>query len=260
MELKNIILEKEGGIATVILNRPKNLNALNREVLGELGQAIDDVRNDDQVGVMLITGAGNRAFVAGADIPAFLEMDKGSLKEFVEKGKALFDSIEGFPKPVIAGINGFALGGGLELAMACHIRIASENAVFGLPEVSLGLIPGFAGTQRLPRIVGMGKALEMLLTGDQIGAEEALRSGLVNRVVPLGDLRETCMDIAKRIMLKAPLAVKYALESARRGFEKPFEEACRIETEMLLKAFDTEDVKEGLRSFVERRKPSFKGM
>ncbi|MDY6972609.1 MAG: enoyl-CoA hydratase-related protein [Thermodesulfobacteriota bacterium] len=259
MGLENLIFEKEGGIATIIVNRPKAMNALNSDVLTELGQVVEDIRKDDGVKVVIITGSGNRAFVAGADIAGFVKMDGSALKDFGAKGKGVFNQIEGMSKPVIAALNGMALGGGLELAMACHIRVAAEGAILGLPEAGLGLIPGFAGTQRLPRIVGKAKAIEMMVTGDNISVEEALNLRLVNRVVPLGELRETCVTMAKKIMTKAPLAVRYCIEAANEGFEESFDRGCDIETEKLLAAFATEDAREGLNSFIERRKPTYKG-
>ena len=259
MDLENLIFETEGGIATIIVNRPKAMNALNSDVLAELAQVIEEIKKDDGVKVVIITGSGNRAFVAGADIAGFLKMDETALKDFGTAGKSVFNNIERMSKPVIAALNGMALGGGLELAMACHIRVASEGAVFGLPEAGLGLIPGFAGTQRLPRIIGKAKAIEMLVTGDNISVEEALTLRLVNKVVPLAELRETCVKMAKKIMTKAPLAVRYCLEAANEGFEESFDKGCDIETEKLLASFATEDAKEGLNSFVERRKPVYKG-
>lgn len=259
MELKDVIYEKEKNIATIIINRPKKMNALNANVMDELGKVVEGIKKDENVRVSLITGSGDRAFVAGADVEGFLEMDEKQLQVYATKGKKVLREIETMGKPVIAAINGFAFGGGLELAMACHIRIASENAQFGLPEAGLGLIPGYGGTQRLPRLIGKGKALEMLLTGDPINAEEAFKISLINRVVPLSKLRETCLNVAEKILSKAPLGMKYVIEAVNRGIEVNLDNGSDIETELLLKCYSTEDRLEGIKSFLEKRKPQYKG-
>jgi len=259
MDLKNILFEKERGIATVSINRPKAMNALNGEVIDELEHLIGDIKSDDEVKVVVVTGAGAKAFVAGADIAVFKTMSEEELKAFAEKGKKVFFDIENLGKPVICAVNGMAFGGGCELAMSCHVRIASESALFGLPEPGLGLIPGFGGTQRLPRLVGRGKGLEMMLTGDNVKAGEALNIGLVEKVVPLKDLRKTCIDMAEKIMSKAPLAIRAILEAVNGGMEVNLEDGCKLETRRLVDCYGTEDRVEGVSSFLEKRKPEYKG-
>jgi len=259
MELTNILFEKERGVATVSINRPKAMNALNGDVIDELEMLINEIKADDEIKLVIITGAGSKAFVAGADIMGFKTMTDQELEEFANKGKKVLFAIENLGKPVIAAVNGLAFGGGSELAMACHIRIASENAIFGLPEAGLGLIPGFGGTQRLPRIVGKGKAMEMLLTGDNVKAGEALSIGLVEKVVRLKELRNACMDIAGKIRSKAPLAIKAILEAVNGGMEVTLEEGCKLETGLLVDCYGTEDRVEGVSSFLEKRKPEYKG-
>jgi len=254
-----IQLDREGRIARVTINRPDKLNALNRETLRELDRAFAEVAADDAIGGAILTGAGDRAFVAGADIAELTEMDPVAAREHALEGQALFTSIEELGKPVIAAINGYALGGGCELAMACTLRVASEKARFGQPEVGLGVIPGFGGTQRLGRLVGRGRALELLLTGEMIDAPEALRIGLVNRVVPPDSVMDEARGLLEKILAQAPLAVRYAMEAAHHGLEMPLEEGLFLEANLFGVTFGTEDMKEGTGAFLEKRKPEFKG-
>jgi len=256
---KTVIFEKEGRIATVMINRPDFLNALNRDVWEEFEEVLRKIKGDDEIGVIIVTGVGEKAFVAGADVNEFVEMSKQEWLEFLKKGKQILYNLENLEKPVIAAVNGFAMGGGCELALACHIRIASENAVFGLPEVGLGLIPGAGGTQRLPRAVGKAKATEVILTGSSVNAQEALRIGLVNQVVPISELRKTCKKMAEKILSKAPLSVKYALGSIHNVDKVNLKEGLDLETEALIKSYSTKDRVEGVRAFIEKRKPVFKG-
>ncbi|MHC1585623.1 MAG: enoyl-CoA hydratase-related protein [Candidatus Syntropharchaeia archaeon] len=259
MEFENIIYEKKEGIAKITLNRPKALNALNLDIITEIKEAIEDAKNDDNVKVVIITGAG-RAFAAGADIKWMVDKDALEIRDkYIKFGRDVLREIELLEKPVIAMINGIALGGGNELAMACDIRIASEKAIFGQPEVNLGIIPGYGGTQRLPRLVGKGKAKELVLTGDSIDANEAYRIGLVDKVVPPEELENTVMEMAKKIMSKGPIAIKAALSAINRGMEMDLESGLSYETEMEILCFFTEDSREGLRAFIEKREPQFKG-
>ena len=221
MAFENLLYEKRNGIGYVTINRPDKLNALNQKVMEELYECFQDIEKDNEVRAVILTGAGERAFVGGADINELAVQTPVEGKEMSVRGQKILDFIEHLGKPVIAAINGFALGGGCELAMACTLRIASENARLGQPEVKLGLIPGYAGTQRLPRLVGKGRALEMLLSGDPISASEAYRMGLVNQVVPAQDLIATAEKLAQKIMANAPLAVKFALEAVNHGLEMP---------------------------------------
>ncbi|MHC1567797.1 MAG: enoyl-CoA hydratase-related protein [Candidatus Syntropharchaeia archaeon] len=259
MEFENIIYEKKEGIAKITLNRPKALNALNLDIITEIKEAIEDAKNDDNVKVVIITGAG-RAFAAGADIKWMVDKDALEIRDkYIKFGRDVLREIELLEKPVIAMINGIALGGGNELAMACDIRIASEKAIFGQPEVNLGIIPGYGGTQRLPRLVGKGKAKELVLTGDSIDANEAYRIGLVDKVVPPEELENTVMEMVKKIMSKGPIAIKAALSAINRGMEMDLESGLSYETEMEILCFFTEDSREGLRAFIEKREPQFKG-
>jgi len=257
MEFNNLIFEKDGSIAILTLNRPKALNALNSDVLKDLDKALDLVAADDEVRVIIITGAGN-AFVAGADIVAMQNQTAVEGKVFGALGQGVFLKLERQLKPVIAAINGFALGGGCELAMACDIRIASEKAKFGQPEVGLGIIPGFAGTQRLPRLIGTGLAKELIFTGDMIDANKALEIGLVNRVVPADELMAEAKKLAEKIASKAPLAVRYAKQAINEGMQVDQERGQLIELDLLALCFSTEDQKEGMKAFIEKRKPEFK--
>ncbi len=255
----NVGIEIEAGIATITVDRPKKLNALDNDTLEELGEAFQDAIFDDEVGVVILTGAGEKAFVAGADIEMLSRQGVLDGKQNSLLGQDLMDLIEDCPKPVIAAVNGFALGGGCELALACDFRYASENAVFGLPEVGLGILPGYGGTQRLPRLVGTGRAMEMILTGARIDAGEALRIGLVNRVLPLGELLPACRETAGAILSKGPLAVQMAKEAVRRGSLLSLKEGLALEADLFGLCSATEDMREGMKAFLEKRKPEFKG-
>ncbi len=259
MGYETLIVEKRDGIAIVTINRPKVLNALNATVIEELGRCFSELKDDPEVGAVILTGAGEKAFVAGADISGLVELDPLEGKMFAEKGQAVFNLIENLGKPVIAAINGYALGGGCELAMACTIRIASEKAKLGQPEVNLGIIPGYGGTQRLPRLVGKGIAMELILTGRMVDAQEAYQIGLVNKVVPPEKLMDEAVEMAKTILSKGPLAVKFAMEAVNRGLEVNLEEGLKIEADLFGMCCATEDKVEGTKAFLEKRKPNFKG-
>ena len=259
MAYETLIVEKKENIAIVTINRPKVLNALNATVIEELEKAFSEIKNDPEVGAVILTGAGEKAFVAGADISGLVDLNALEGKKFAEKGQEVFNLIENLGKPVIAAINGYALGGGCELAMACHIRIASENAKLGQPEVNLGIIPGYGGTQRLPRLIGKGRAMELILTGRMVDANEAYQIGLVNKVVPQDKLLEEAINMAKTILSKGPLAVKYAMEAVNRGLEVSLEEGLKIEADLFGICCATEDKTEGTKAFLEKRKPNFQG-
>lgn len=253
MELKNVILEKEGHLAIVTINRPKALNALNSETLKDLNTVIEDLEKDMNVYAVILTGAGEKSFVAGADIAEMKDLNEKQGKEFGILGNNVFRRLENLDKPVIAVISGFALGGGCELAMSCDIRIASEKAKFAQPEAGLGITPGFGGTQRLARMVGIGKAKEMLYTCDMIKAEEAYRIGLVNKVVPLEALMDEAKAMANKIIGNAPIAVKYCKDAINRGMQVDIDQAILIEAEDFGKCFASEDQTEGMTAFLERR-------
>ena len=255
----NLILAVEERIATVTVHRPEALNALNGDVLTELARALDELSERQDVGSVILTGSGHKAFVGGADIRELAELDAQAGRAFAERGQRLFDRIERFEKPVIAAINGYCLGGGCELALACHLRVAARSAQLGQPEVKLGLIPGYGGTQRLPRLVGTGRALELILTGDRIPAEEAWRIGLVNRVVDDTALLTESRALAARIMKGGPVAVRYCLEAVRLGAGLPLDRGLALEAGLFGLVCGTEDMKEGTRAFVEKRQASFKG-
>ncbi|WP_278599787.1 short-chain-enoyl-CoA hydratase [Clostridium tertium] len=250
MELKNIILEKEENLAIVTINRPKALNALNSETLKDLDVVLEDLENDSNIYCVILTGAGEKAFVAGADISEMKDLSEDEGKEFGLLGNRVFRRLEKLNKPVIAAVSGFALGGGCELAMACDIRIASEKARFAQPEVGLGITPGFGGTQRLPRLVGEGKAKELIYTCATVKAEEALRIGLVNKVVALENLMEEAKAMAKTIINNAPIAVKLCKDAINRGMQVDIDRAIEIEAEDFGKCFSTEDQKEGIKIFI----------
>lgn len=254
-----ILSNVDEGVLTLTINRPNQLNALNSEVIASLSKHIEEVQTNDDVKVIIITGSGEKAFVAGADIKEFADFSPQQGKDLAALGQAtLFDRVERSAKPVIAAVNGFALGGGLELAMAAHIRVASSNAKLGLPEVSLGVIPGYGGTQRLAQLVGKGKALEMVLTGGMISADEAATLGLVNYSVEQTDLMETCKGIAKKIMRNAPTALSAAIKSVVAGYTASVD-GYSVEIEEFGLCFGTEDFKEGTTAFLEKRKAQFPG-
>ncbi len=257
--MENVKTENRDGLLVVTVDRPKVLNALNAQTVDELRRTFNDARDDDSVKCIILTGAGEKAFVAGADINELAQMTPITGKQVAERGQRVFSSIERCPKPVIAAINGFALGGGCELALACHIRIASEKAQLGLPEVTLGIIPGYGGTQRMARLLGKGKALELILTGDRIGAADAERIGLVNRVVPADQLMPVCEELARKIMARGPLAVRAAIEAVMSGSEMPFEEGQFLEATLFGLLASTEDMKEGMAAFLEKRAANFQG-
>jgi enoyl-CoA hydratase len=246
-------------VATVTIDRPDKLNALNPVIEKDLQDVFARIPGDDRVRAVIVTGAGEKAFVAGADIGELAKRNATQGKEFAYQGQTTFTRIAQCPKPVVAAVNGYALGGGCELAIACHLRVASENARFGLPEVSLGLIPGHGGTQRLARIIGMGRALEMVLTGRQVSAEEALRWGLVNAVAPRGELLGVARKQLEPILAMAPLAVQYALEATLRSGDLALDDGLYLEATLFGMACGTEDMKEGTRAFLEKRKAEFKG-
>ncbi|MHB2149504.1 enoyl-CoA hydratase/isomerase family protein [Calditrichota bacterium LG25] len=256
---KNLLVEIEDFIATLTINRPEKMNALNRQTLEELEQFLEQVKKDEQVRGVLLTGAGNKAFVAGADLKEIQNLDEEGAIAFARFGQALFSKIENFSKPIIALVNGYALGGGCELAMACHFRLASENARFGQPEINLGIIPGYGGTQRLPRLVGKGRALELLLTGDMIDAQEALRLGLVNHVTPQERLMDEGKKILRKITVKGAIAVASILQAVHSGLEQSIEKAMEIEALHFGRVCNTEDKTEGIQAFFEKRQPQFKG-
>ncbi len=256
--MENVKTENRDGVLVVTIDRPKVLNALNAQTVNEIRQAFEAARDDDAVKCVILTGGGEKAFVAGADIAELSQMTPITGKATAEKGQRIFHTIERFPKPVIAAINGFALGGGCELALACHIRIASEKAQLGLPEVTLGIIPGYGGTQRMARLLGKGKALELILTGDRIGAAEAERIGLVNKVVPAEELMPAAEEMARKIMTRGPLAVRAAIEAVMSGSEMPFEEGQFLEATLFGLLASTDDMKEGMKAFLEKRTAEFK--
>ena len=256
--LENVRTENKDGLLIVTIDRPKVLNALNAQTVDELGRVFRDVRDDDSVRAIILTGGGEKAFVAGADINELARMTPITGKQTAEAGQRVFLSIERCPKPVIGAINGFALGGGCELALACHIRIASEKAQLGLPEVTLGIIPGYGGTQRMARLLGKGKALELILTADRIGAVEAERIGLVNKVVPADQLMAAAEEMARKIMARGPLAVRCAIEAVMSGSEMPFAEGQILEATLFGLLASTEDMKEGMQAFLEKRTAEFK--
>jgi enoyl-CoA hydratase len=259
MLYENLLIETKDKIAYITINRPKVLNALNWQTMQELRDVFAKVKDDANAGGVILTGAGEKSFVAGADITELATKDPVGAKEFSLASQEILHFIEHFPKPVIAAVNGFCLGGGCELAMACHIRLASENAKFGQPEVNLGLIPGNGGTQRLPRLVGKGRALELLLTGNMIDAAEAFRIGLVNKVSPADKLISTAEEILKTIFTKGPVAVKLAIEAVNHGLELTLDEGVQLESNLFGMCFSTEDMKEGTKAFIEKRKAEFKG-
>jgi enoyl-CoA hydratase len=259
MAYDNLLFEVSDKIARITFNRPNVLNALNRKTMDELGDCLKKVRADDDIRVLILTGAGEKAFIAGADINELSQQTPVNGREFTLYGQEIIHRLETLGKPAIAAINGFALGGGCELALACTLRIASRNAKLGQPEVKLGIIPGYGGSQRLPRLCGKGVAHELILTGEMISAEEALRVGLVNRVVESTELLATAEAIAKKIIANAPLAVKYALEAVEHGMEMPQEEGLYLEATLFGLCCATQDMREGTRAFLEKRPPKFEG-
>ncbi len=254
-----IKVEKKDRLARVTINRPDKLNALSIKTVLELIEAFSEIKADDQTGVVILEGAGGRAFAAGADLNELSKQSMLDGKEYSERGHKLCNLIENLEKPVIASIGGFALGGGCEIAMACTIRIASENARLGQPEVNLGTIPGFGGTQRLARLVPRGIAMELVLTGRVLKAEEALKTGLVNKVVPHEELDDAVLEMATTLLSKPPFALKACMEAVLHGTEVSFEEGCRIETNLFALTCGTEDMKEGTKAFLEKRNAKFTG-
>ena len=254
-----LTLERDGAVCVLTLSRPEKLNALNHALLTELDDAVTSLQADRSLRVVIVTGAGEKAFVAGADIGELAVLDTRGAEAASAFGSRVFRKLETGPQTVIAAVNGFALGGGCELALACHIRLAAENAKFGLPEVGLGIIPGYGGTQRLPRLVGLGVASEMIATGRMVDAQEALRIGLVNRVVPLAQLRDDAKGMAALIAANAPLAVAAALEAARRSLDTDIDQGLRFESTLFGILGSTRDMHDGLSAFVEKKKATFEG-
>jgi enoyl-CoA hydratase len=259
MSYETLLVDRDAAIVTLMLNRPKALNALNRRMLEELAHAIAEIADDDSARVVVITGAGERAFAAGADIAEIGTLGPGDARGLAAFGQHVFATIETLGKPVIAAVNGFALGGGCELAMACTLRLASESAAFGQPEIDLGLVPGFGGSQRLSRLVGRGRALDLLLTGRRISASEAERIGLVNRVFAAAELRDGALALAADLAAKAPIAVRYILAAVHEGADLSLDAATRIEATYFGLVSATEDMREGTRAFLEKRKAVFRG-
>ena len=258
MPYHTLLTENNAGILTITINRPDKLNALNQQVLEELDQVLDQVYQDQQIRAVILTGMGPKAFVAGADISGFLSVSSAEGSILAKKGQDIFFRIENCPKPFVAAVNGFALGGGCELAMSCHFRIASENAKFGQPEVNLGLIPGYGGTQRLTQLIGKGRAMEMMMTGNMIGAEQALQMGLVNQVVSSLELLSQAQKTIEVILSKSPVAISKVIAAVNASFDNTvngFAEEIRLFGE----CFGTEDMKEGVTAFLEKRKPAFTG-
>ncbi|HXZ26401.1 MAG TPA: enoyl-CoA hydratase-related protein [Terriglobales bacterium] len=259
MEFQNLKFETKDQIAYVTINRPDKLNALNMATMEELRAAFTAIRDDAAVRVAIVTGAGEKAFIAGADISELAKNDPVQAKAYTHKGQSVLDLMENCGKPVIACINGYALGGGCEIAMACTLRLASDNAKLGQPEVKLGIIPGYGGTQRLPRLVGKGLAMQLVLSGEQITAQEAYRIGLVNEVVPQGELIARAEAIARKIIANAPLAVQYAMEAVNHGLDMTLAEGLYLEATLFGVCCATEDKREGTTAFLEKRPAQFKG-
>src|SRR5437870_9309015 len=259
LSLENVLYEKKGAIAYVTLNRPKVLNALSKRTWAALKAAFEDAQDDAAVRGVILTGAGDKAFIAGADISELTHLTAVEAEKSSSYGQRVLDLIEDLGKPVVAAVNGFALGGGCETAMACTIRLAVETAKFGQPEVTLGLVPGGGGTQRLPRLVGKGRALHLILSGDMISAQEAFRIGLVNEVVPAADLITRAEAILNKIASNAPIAVKFALEAANKGLDTTQGEGLLLEASYFGLCAATEDKKEGTTAFLEKRAPQFRG-
>jgi enoyl-CoA hydratase len=259
MTYQNLLVETRDRIARLTVNRPEKLNALSRATLQEMDRAFASFADDPEVGVVILTGAGSKAFVAGADIQELAQQSPREGREYARYGQELFSRIENLGKPVLAAINGYALGGGCEIALACTMRFAASTAKFGQPEVNLGIIPGYGGTQRLARLVGRGKAQELILTGDLIDAAEAYRIGLVNRVFAPEELVAGTQAVAETILSRGPLAIRYALEAIRRGLNMPLEDGLDFEATLFGVLCASEDMKEGTRAFLEKRKARFTG-
>jgi len=259
MTFDNLLLERDGAVAVLTFNRPKVLNALNAATLGELQRALEALGADETVRAIVLTGAGEKSFVAGADINELAVLTPAQGKEHARHGQRIFDTIETLGKPVIAAINGFALGGGCELAMACTLRIAADTARLGQPEINLGIIPGYAGSQRLPRLVGKGRALEILLTGDMVSAQRAYEIGLVNKVVPAAELLDAAKALAQVLAGKAPIATRYIIEAVNQGMDMPLAQGQFLETSLFGAIASTDDTKEGTSAFLEKRKAAWKG-
>jgi enoyl-CoA hydratase len=258
MDYENILVEKSAPVAVVTVNRPKVLNALNKKTVEEIECAFFELKNDASIKAVILTGAGDKAFIAGADINELATYGATAGAEFAHRGQAVLALIENLGKPVIAAIGGYALGGGLEIAMACNMRIASAKAKVGQPEINLGIIPGFGGTQRLARLVGEGKAMELVLTGDPIGAEEALKIGLVNQVVAPEELMSAAKALAEKICQKGGVAVRYCMEAVHKGLQGTLAEGLNLEANLFGLCCATEDKAEGTKAFLEKRKPDFK--
>jgi enoyl-CoA hydratase len=259
LKLENVVYDKKGPIGYVTLNRPKVMNALNKATINELEGVFEDARNDSVVRAVILTGAGEKAFAAGADIAEIANNTAVEAEEATRRGQALTDLIENLGKPVLAAVNGFALGGGCELAMACTIRIAAESAKFGQPEVKLGVMPGYGGTQRMPRLIGRSRALKLILSGEVIDAAEAYRIGLVDELVPDAHLIERGETVLKKIIANAPLSVKYSLEAVNKGMESSVAEGLLLEASLFAVCASTDDKKEGTSAFIEKRSPNFRG-
>ncbi len=257
--MSNVLTDLNDKVLTITINRPDKLNALNQATLKELSQIVEDAKNNDEVAVMVITGAGDKSFVAGADISELATTDAITGMKFAQFGQSVFDQIENCGKPVIAAVNGFALGGGCELAMACHLRIASDNAKFGQPEIKLGVIPGFGGSQRLTRLVGKGKSMEMNLLGDMVSADQAEKIGLANWVVSQGELQATVLKVASQLAASAPIALHMAIDAINHGLECSLADALDYEVKAFGICCASEDKNEGTAAFLEKRKANFKG-
>jgi enoyl-CoA hydratase len=258
VDIENLKIETSDGIRRITVNRPEKLNALNVATIAEMAEAVEAIESDRNVHAVVVTGAGGKAFVAGADISELATLGPLQAKEFALRGQEVFRSIERLTKPVVAAVNGFALGGGCELAMACHIRVASSNAVFGQPEVKLGLIPGYGGTQRLPRLVGKGRALELLLTGRNVSAEEAVRIGLANQVCEPDELDGVVNELLGDILANGPLAVGSCIDAVNSGLEMSLDDACLLEATLFGVGASSDQMREGTTAFLERRKPDFR--
>jgi len=256
---ENILRDDRDGVAFVTVNRPDKLNALNNATIGELQHCFEAVGSDDRVRAVILTGSGEKAFVAGADIAELAQQTAITARPLALRGQRLMSTVESCPKPVVAAVNGYALGGGCELALACHLRTASETAQFGLPEVTLGIIPGYGGTQRLPRIVGKGRALELILTAQRVNAEEALRIGLVNKVFPAGQLLAETEKMVRRILGVGPVAVRFALDAVNHGSDMPLADGLNFEATFFGLLAGTEDCREGMKAFLEKRPAKFAG-